>query len=131
VLTYKELVQNLAQNAIVPEAVITDVLKDVGQTEKQLHDHVEQQRKVADLNEQVIKVREFFARGATLSEEIQTARKTLQEAEQAYAAWNQEVREQGQSKNEHLQKLEAELHALWPKLVSDLHECAMRRSRDW
>ena len=130
-MTYKELVQKLAQNAVVPEAVIAEVLKDVGQTEKQLHDHVEQQRKVTDLNEQVVKVRQFFARGAILSEEIQTARKTLQEAEQAYAAWNQEVREHGQSKNERLQKLESELHLLWPKLVSDLHESAVGRSTGW
>ena len=92
--------------------------------------YLEQQRKVADLNDQVIKVRQFFALGATLSEEIQTA--------QGFARSRASLRgmEPGSPRarseqNEHLQKLEAELHALWPKLVSDLHECAMRRSRDW
>jgi hypothetical protein len=131
VLNYKELVQRLTRNEIIPQAETTKTLSDVGQTEEHLHYHVEQQRKVEDLNNRIRDLRQFFAHGATLSDEIQTTRKALQEAEQAYAAWREEVREQGESKNKELQKLEAELNVIWPKLVAELHEAGGRKSRDW
>jgi multidrug resistance efflux pump len=131
VLNYKELVQKLTRNEIVPQAEITETLKNVGQTEEQLHDHVEQQRKVDHLNKQISELRRFFAHGATLSDEIHITRKALQETEQAYAAWREEVREHGESKNELLQKLEADLNVLWPKLVAELHEAGGRRASDW
>jgi multidrug resistance efflux pump len=131
VLNYKELVRTLARNEIVPQAEITETLKNVGQTEGQLHDHAEQQRRVDDLTTRISELRQFFAHGATLSDEIQITRKALREAEQAYAAWREEVREHGGSKNEELQKLEADLHVLWPKLVAELHEAGGRGARDW
>jgi multidrug resistance efflux pump len=131
VLNYKELVQKLTRNEIVPQAEITETLKNVGQTEEHLHDHVKQQRKVDDLNKQISELRQFFAHGAVLSDEIQIARNALQETEQAYAAWREEVREHGETKSEELQKLESELHVLWPKLVAELHEAGGRKASDW
>jgi predicted nucleic acid-binding Zn-ribbon protein len=131
VLTYKQFVEKLAGYEIIPQGEIAEFLKQTGQTEEHLNHHVERQRKVDALNNRIRELRQFFARGATLSEEIQVTRKALQESEQAYAAWGQEVREQGASKNEELQRLEAELHVLWPTLVADLHEAGVRKSSDW
>lgn len=130
-MTYKQFVEKLAGYEIIPQGEIAAFLKKAGQTEEHLNHHVEQQRKVDVLNNRIRELRQFFARGATLSEEIQVTRNTLQESEQAYAAWAREVREQGASKNEELQKLEAELYVLWPTLVAELHEAGVRGSSDW
>ena len=115
-----------ARSEIVPEADIAETLKGSGQTRAQMDSHVEQQRRVDELNKQIDGLRQFFAKGPVLSDEIQKGRKALQEAEQVYSAWVQEVREHGEEKKAQLLAMEADLHVLWPKLVTDLHEAGWR-----
>jgi len=128
VFTYKELVVKAARGEIIPQADIAETLKSTGQTREQLEDHVERQRRVDDLNGKIEGLRQFFARGPVLSDDIQKGQRALQEAEQAYSAWVREVREHGESKKAQLLAMEADLHALWPKLVTDLHEAGSARS---
>ena len=121
-LTYKEVVVKLARGETVPQAVIAETLKGTRRTKENLDDHVERQRRVDDLNGQIEGLRQFFAKGPALSDEIQKGQHALEEAEQAYSAWVQEVREHGDSKKAQLLAMESDLSVLWPKLVTDLHE---------
>jgi hypothetical protein len=126
VFTYKQVVVKLARSEIVPQAEIAETLKATGQTREQMDRHLEQQRRVDELNRQIEGLRQFFAKGPALSDEIEKGQKALQEANEAYAAWVQEVREHGESKKAQLLAMEADLHLLWARLVTDLHEAGRK-----